>query len=67
MTTLILKQKASGIPLLQKLQAMLAVINGWFERHHQRKQLARLEPRMLRDIGLDAEQVQAEIRKPFWK
>ncbi len=39
----------------------------WFERSKQRKQLAKLDDRLLRDIGLTRDQVQAEISKPFWK
>lgn len=42
-------------------------INEWFARSAGRKQLAKLSPHMLRDIGLEPFQVQAELRKPFWK
>lgn len=39
----------------------------WVARSRQRKQLARLDARMLADIGITAEQAQSEISKPFWK
>lgn len=36
-------------------------------RQRQRRALAKLDERMLRDIGLTRDQAQAEARKPFWK
>lgn len=42
-------------------------IKFWMARSRQRKQLARLDERLLRDIGYTREQVQREISKPFWK
>ena len=42
-------------------------IKFWVSRSHQRKQLACLDARMLVDIGITAEQVKAEMAKPFWK
>jgi uncharacterized protein YjiS (DUF1127 family) len=39
----------------------------WVNRSRQRKQLARLDARMLVDIGITPEQAQLEIAKPFWK
>ena len=43
---------------------MLAV---WQERRRQRFTLSRLDDRMLRDIGLNSADVDAEISKPFWR
>jgi uncharacterized protein YjiS (DUF1127 family) len=34
--------------------------------YRQRQYLARLDAHMLRDIGLTAEQAQAEANQPFW-
>jgi uncharacterized protein YjiS (DUF1127 family) len=39
----------------------------WQDRRRQRFTLARLDDRMLRDIGLTAVDVQHEISKPFWR
>ncbi|OYW62421.1 MAG: hypothetical protein B7Z31_01045 [Rhodobacterales bacterium 12-65-15] len=36
-------------------------------RQSQRHRLARLDPHLLRDIGLDAETVARECAKPFWR
>jgi uncharacterized protein YjiS (DUF1127 family) len=37
------------------------------ERRRQRFALARLDDRMLRDIGLTMADVEGEVSKPFWK
>lgn len=39
----------------------------WQRRAEMRARMARLDDRMLDDIGLDREQVDAEAAKPFWK
>jgi uncharacterized protein YjiS (DUF1127 family) len=39
----------------------------WQERRRQRFTLARLDDRMLRDIGLNGADVDVEISKPFWR
>jgi uncharacterized protein YjiS (DUF1127 family) len=37
------------------------------QRSLQREQLKALEPRLLKDIGLTAQQAEFEANKPFWK
>jgi len=44
-----------------------AVVSEWQKRSTGRDQLARMNSRMLQDIGLTHAEVQAEINKPFWK
>jgi uncharacterized protein YjiS (DUF1127 family) len=39
----------------------------WEERARQRHQLAGLDDRMLRDIGIDRLTAQSESLKPFWR
>ena len=36
-------------------------------RRRQRLALARLDARLLRDIGISREQARAEAEKPFWR
>lgn len=67
MTTLILQHNHYRFSVIQKMQAAMATLNAWMERHHQRKQLAQLDAHQLNDMGLDWAHVQAEINKPFWK
>ncbi len=39
----------------------------WHKRISERRELASLDHRMLRDIGLSRTEVEAEWRKPFWR
>ncbi len=38
----------------------------WQERDKQRRALAELDARMLKDLGLSWADVERELRKPFW-
>ncbi len=39
----------------------------WQERAEQRAQLARMDERMLKDIGVSSIEAAREADKPFWK
>ncbi len=39
----------------------------WRQRAITRRELARLDDRMLHDIGISQIDVEGEISKPFWK
>jgi|GEM_PF-3261006 len=39
----------------------------WFDRIESRRHLARLDERLLKDIGLNSYQVQQETSKAFWQ
>ena len=67
MSTLILQQKRGSFSLAQKIASAACVVQLWMDRHHQRKQLAKLDSRQLADMGLNPMQVSQEIKKPFWK
>lgn len=43
------------------------VVRLWRRRVRGRRELASLDDRMLRDIGLSRFEVEAEGRKPFWR
>ena len=43
------------------------VLQTWRERARQRRHLAALDDRMLRDIGAGAADVERETRKWFWQ
>ena len=57
-------ERLSFIGMLVRLAEVLAVGR---ERRRQRIALARLDDRMLRDIGLTTADVEGEASKPFWK
>ena len=48
-------------------QWVLATLRNWWRRSRERDQLARLDERMLRDIGVTPGDVWHEINKPFWR
>lgn len=48
----------------RRLSALLKV---WYQRAHQRRQLAQLDDRELEDIGVSRVRAEAEAAKPFWQ
>jgi uncharacterized protein YjiS (DUF1127 family) len=42
-------------------------LREWHRRKNSRLELARLDERMLRDIGLTRFDAEYEINKPFWR
>lgn len=50
-----------------RLAAVLATLKAWIARPRQRQALAALDARLLKDIGLTANEAVAESRKPFWR
>jgi uncharacterized protein YjiS (DUF1127 family) len=46
---------------------LAATIRAWRQRRASRDELARLDPRLLRDIGLTPADAWLEINKPFWR
>lgn len=46
--------------------AVIGLLTVWSDRWQQRRQLARLDARLLRDIGLDPVEAAREVHKPFW-
>ena len=57
-------ERLSFSGMLVRLAETIAV---GLERRRQRVALARLDDRMLRDIGLTTADVEGEVMKPFWK
>ena len=49
------------------LSGVLAALREWRQRRNGRLELARLDERMLRDIGLTRAEAAHEINKPFWR
>jgi uncharacterized protein YjiS (DUF1127 family) len=42
-------------------------MRGWRERIRQRDELARLDARALRDIGISCDEAGHECNKPLWR
>ena len=47
--------------------ALLQLATAWFARLRDRRQLAELDDRMLRDLGLTRSDIRHEADKPFWQ
>ena len=46
---------------------LLALAGSWLQRRRSRQDLAQLDERLLRDIGLTPSEATAESTMPFWK
>lgn len=55
-----------GEILLEAAARAVRTLLTWQERDRQRRALAQLDARMLKDIGLSRAEVDLELRKPFW-
>ncbi len=49
------------------LSGLLNVVILWLEVSRERRHLARLDDRLLNDIGLTRADIEPEIAKPFWR
>ncbi len=56
-----------SVTFRQGLRAAIDLIFVWQERHRQRGELARMDQRMLRDLGLSSQDIAMEADKPFWQ
>ncbi len=56
-----------GEILLEAATRAARTLLTWQERDRQRRALAQLDARMLKDIGLSRAEVVLELRKPFWR
>ncbi len=46
---------------------LLTLLKLWINRSKQRKQLATLDERFLKDVGISKVDANQEIAKPFWR
>jgi uncharacterized protein YjiS (DUF1127 family) len=53
--------------LRRTLMALATRADGCIARSRQRRALAELDDRLLRDIGITAYDVAQETQKPFWR
>jgi uncharacterized protein YjiS (DUF1127 family) len=48
-------------------RTLLALLREWKSRELERRELARLSERELRDFSISRSEAYAEMRKPFWR
>jgi uncharacterized protein YjiS (DUF1127 family) len=61
------QRQASPHRLSGFLNGVRAALREWRRRRNGRLELARLDERMLRDIGVTRFDAEYEINKPFWR
>ncbi len=54
-------------PVSRMVFAMAQAVLAWETRRQTRRDLARLDPHLLADIGLTAHRADCECSKPFWR
>ncbi len=59
--------RPSRMAVVDLMQRPVALLNLWYQRARQRRQLAGLDDRRLRDIGLSPGAARREADKPFWQ
>lgn len=47
--------------------AFSQILGTWRRRAHERRELATLDQRTIRDLGLSPSDIQFEANKPFWR
>ena len=52
--------------ILHHARDVLVLIDIWWRTARERRALARLDDRLLQDIGLTREQAEQEVMRPFW-
>jgi uncharacterized protein YjiS (DUF1127 family) len=58
---------AIGLAARNRRLSVARILSMWLMRHRSRQGLARLEPYLLRDIGVTPEEAHRELTKPFWR
>jgi uncharacterized protein YjiS (DUF1127 family) len=61
------RRRVAGPSLRHVLSLVRYTLQQWGRRRRERAELARLDDRMLRDIGITRGDVWQEINKPFWR
>ena len=64
----VLGRNAPNLPLIAQVAVSFAyLVVIWSERHKTRKQLRKLSPQLLRDVGITQTMSVEEARKLFWR
>jgi uncharacterized protein YjiS (DUF1127 family) len=56
-----------GVAVAGLASAALDLLIGWQQRYVERQELAMLDDRQLKDLGLTRGDIAAEADKPFWR
>lgn len=54
-------------PVANAVFALAVTVMKWEQRHQTRRALMRLDPHLLKDIGVSAQVAEVEYKKAFWQ
>jgi uncharacterized protein YjiS (DUF1127 family) len=57
----------SEVPVMATVSAVSQLFAIWRRRTQERRELANLDRRTIRDLGLSPSEIQFEANKPFWR
>lgn len=57
----------SEVPLMATVTAVGDLLAIWRRRARERRELASLDHRTIRDLGISPGEIQFEANKPFWR
>ena len=57
----------SGRRLVEAAARLGRILNEWRDRARGRREIAKLDHRAARDLGVSLGQMQFEAQKPFWR
>lgn len=57
----------SQAPLAGTFEVLGQIFATWRRRAQERRELATLDARTIRDLGLSTSEIQFEASKPFWR
>lgn len=58
---------SSNAPLAGTFAAFGAILATWRQRAKERRELAQIDSRIARDLGISPTEIQFEVNKPFWR
>ena len=58
---------SSNAPLAGTFTAFGMILSTWRRRTKERRELANLDARTARDMGISPTEIQFEVNKPFWR
>jgi len=58
---------SSRAPLAGTFTAFSQILETWRRRAQERRELANLDYRTIRDLGLSPSEIRFEANKPFWR